>query len=76
MKTISIKQLHAETGRWVRSARTTPVIVTDRGVEVAILNARDKTALPRPVFTLAGRRPRPKVTGDSTVLISAERDAR
>jgi prevent-host-death family protein len=76
MKTISIKQLHARTGHWVRAARTAPVIVTDHGEEVAVLNSREKTHLPRPVFTLAGRRPRPKITGDSTVLISEDRDAR
>ena len=76
MKTISIKQLHAQTGRWVRAARTSPVIVTDHGEEVAVLNSREKSDLPRPVFTLAGRKPRPKVSGDSTVLISEDRDAR
>lgn len=76
VKTISIKQLHAETGRWVRAARTSPVIVTDRGEEVAVLKSRDNAGLPRPVFTLANRRPRPKVAGDSTVLISADRDDR
>ena len=76
VKTISIKQLHAQTGRWVRAARTSPVIVTDRGEEVAVLNSREKTDLPRAVFTLANRRPRPKVAGDSTVLISEDRAAR
>ncbi|MDP3070169.1 MAG: hypothetical protein Q8N18_07770 [Opitutaceae bacterium] len=76
MKTISIKQLHAQTGRWVRAARTSPVIVTDRGEEIAVLNAREKPALPRAVFTLAARKLRPKVAGDSTDLISADRDAR
>ena len=76
VQTISIKQLHARTGHWVRAARTTPVIVTDHGEEVAVLNSREKSDLPRPVFTLAGRKPRPKVSGDSTVLISADRDAR
>ena len=76
MKPISIKQLHAQTGRWVRASRTAPVIVTDHGEEVAVLNSREKSDLPRPVFTLAARKPRPKVSGDSTVLISEDRDAR
>jgi antitoxin (DNA-binding transcriptional repressor) of toxin-antitoxin stability system len=74
MKTISIKELHAETGRWVRAAARQPIIVTDRGEKVATLQAHTKTETPRPVFTLKGRGPRPKMNLDSTALISEDRD--
>jgi prevent-host-death family protein len=76
VKTISIKQLHARTGHWVRTARTSPVIVTDRGEEVAVLNSRDHADSPRPTFSLAARKPRPRVPGDSTAAISEDRNAR
>ena len=42
MKTISIRQLHLETGRWVRHAASRgPVVVTDRGRRVAALQPFD-----------------------------------
>ncbi len=73
MSTISIKQLHAETGRWVRAARLRPITVTDHGEQVAVINAYSPELIPRPVFSLQGRR-RPKVLTDSTVFISEDRD--
>jgi antitoxin (DNA-binding transcriptional repressor) of toxin-antitoxin stability system len=42
MPTVTIKELHARTGAWVRKAGKTPVQVTDHGKPVAML-----TALPR-----------------------------
>jgi len=75
VKTISIKQLHARTGHWVRTAKVTPVIVTDRGERVASLQPlgdhvsgikfpkRDWSKLPASDL-------------DSTDLISADRDGR
>ena len=74
MKTISIKELHAETGRWVRAAIKQPLIVTDRGEKVATLKAHTEEAVSRPVFTLKGRGPRPRIGFDSTAIISEDRD--
>ena len=74
MKTISIKQLHAETGRWVRAATKQSIVVTDRGERIATLQSHDATAEARPVFTLKGRSPRPKISIDSTAGISEDRD--
>jgi prevent-host-death family protein len=38
MKTISIRDLHMDTGGWVRrAARGGPIVVTDRGRRVAAL---------------------------------------
>lgn len=50
MKTISIRELHAKTGHWVRHAASRgPVVVTDRGRRVAALQAVDLTSGARPL---------------------------
>jgi antitoxin (DNA-binding transcriptional repressor) of toxin-antitoxin stability system len=50
MKTISIRELHLKTGRWVRHAAVRgPVIVTDRGRRVASLQPFDATTAGRPL---------------------------
>jgi antitoxin (DNA-binding transcriptional repressor) of toxin-antitoxin stability system len=74
VKTISIKELHAATGRWVRAARKQTIIVTDRGEKIAALKPHTEAEIPRPVFTLKGRDPRPKIDFDSTIVISEDRD--
>ena len=80
MKTISIRELHQATGRWVRRASAGEVYVTERGRLVAkIVPARP--LLPKPFFA------DPKFTrrflahrkylcggADSTQLISEDRD--
>ena len=77
MKTISIKQLHAETGRWVRAAKTAPVIVTDRGEEVAVLKPIDPEAHPTAILDGARRLEwMPSLPVDSTLYISEDRDGR
>ena len=76
MKTISIKQLHAETGRWVRAAKKTPLIVTDRGEKVASLQPLPASTAPRPVFKGRDWSKLPSSDLDSTIFISEERDAR
>jgi antitoxin (DNA-binding transcriptional repressor) of toxin-antitoxin stability system len=74
VKTISIKQLHAETGKWVRAARKSPVVVTDRGEKVASLQAHRPDDPPRPVFAGRDWSRLPKLDFDSTGMISADRD--
>ena len=76
MKTISIKQLHAETGRWVRAAKKESFIVTDRGEQVATLQPHVPATKPLAVFSLKNRGLRPKVPVDSTIYISEDRDGR
>lgn len=50
MRTISIRELHLKTGRWVRHAASQgPVIVTDRGRRVAALQPVDVTSGGRPL---------------------------
>jgi prevent-host-death family protein len=81
MKAITIRQLHDETGRWVRrAAKLGELHVTERGRPVAKL----VPATPVPTTPYFSRRillpafKATKFTGgtDSTAGISAERDAR
>jgi antitoxin (DNA-binding transcriptional repressor) of toxin-antitoxin stability system len=74
MRTISIKQLHAETGRWVRAAGKESIVVTDRGEAVASLRPHSPADAPKTVFTLKNRGFRPKLPVDSTVFISEGRN--
>lgn len=81
MKSISIRQLHDETGRWVRRAAAIGELhVTERGRPVAKLVPA--TAIPTtPYFSRRKLLPAFKATQsegrtDSTAGISAERDER
>lgn len=75
MTTISIKQLHARTGHWVRAARKTPLIVTDRGERIAslqpLVGAEAAAKFPKRDWSKL-----PASDLDSTDLISADRDGR
>lgn len=80
MKTITIRELHEATGRWVRRARAGEVYVTERGRLVAkIVGASPRPAKPyfsSPRFTKAFLAQRKYLRGgtDSTKTISEERD--
>ena len=80
MKTISIRELHQATGRWVRRAADGEVLVTERGRLVAkIVPAKAVPAKPffaTPKFTRAFLAQRKNLLGgtDSTRIISDERD--
>lgn len=77
MKTISIKELHAETGRWVRAAKTQIITVTDRGEEVAELRPLTVTERPKAKLNAKERLAwMPAVAEDSTRYISEDRDGR
>ncbi len=75
MKTISIRELHLATGRWVRHAAREPVVVTDRGREVAALQPLDPSRLGRPLPDRETRiRKRSRLFTDSVVYQSELRD--
>jgi antitoxin (DNA-binding transcriptional repressor) of toxin-antitoxin stability system len=78
MKTISIRELHLETGRWVRHAASRgPIVVTDRGRRVAALQPFDASVTGRPLPNReAAIRKRSKVPVDSVVYQSELRDDR
>lgn len=80
MRTITIRELHQATGRWVRRAAAGEVYVTERGRILAkIVPARPLPAKPffaNPKFTRAFLAQRKHLHGgtDATVIISEERD--
>lgn len=69
MKTITIRQLHLETGRWVRHAATREaVVVTDRGRRIAALLPADTAATASPLPDREARiRRRSRIPVDSVV---------
>jgi antitoxin (DNA-binding transcriptional repressor) of toxin-antitoxin stability system len=80
MKTITIRELHEQTGRWVRKASAGEVYVTERGRLIAkIVPASPLPAKPffaNPRFTRAYLAQRKSLRGgtDSTKIISEDRD--
>lgn len=83
MKKVSIRELHQDTGAWVRkAARAGSITITDRGRPVAQIVAIDEHSRPNP---FAARIVRPgfarlagKLGGgsDSTGLVSDDREGR
>jgi prevent-host-death family protein len=78
MKTISIRELHLKTGRWVRHAASQgPIVVTDRGRRVAALQPFDASMTGRPLPSReAVIRKRSKIPVDSAVYLSELREDR
>jgi prevent-host-death family protein len=78
MKTISIRELHLKTGRWVRHAASRgPIVVTDRGRRVAALQPFDASVTRRPLPNReAAIRKRSKIPVDSAVYVSELREGR
>jgi antitoxin (DNA-binding transcriptional repressor) of toxin-antitoxin stability system len=78
MKTISIRELHLKTGRWVRHAASRgPIVVTDRGRRVASLQPFDAAVTRRPLPNReTAIRKRSKVPVDSAVYQSELREDR
>ena len=78
MKTISIRELHLKTGRWVRQAASRgPIVVTDRGRRVAALQPFDASVTGRPLPNReTAIRKRSKVPVDSVVYQSELREDR
>jgi prevent-host-death family protein len=78
MKTISIRELHLKTGRWVRHAASRgPIVVTDRGRRVAALQPFDASVTGRPLPNReTAIRKRSKVPVDSVVYQSELREDR
>jgi prevent-host-death family protein len=76
MKEVSIRELHQHTGKLVRQAQKEPIVVTDRGQQIAVLKSitgEESFGEPFPKRKLSSL---PKVRVDSTIYISEERDAK
>jgi antitoxin (DNA-binding transcriptional repressor) of toxin-antitoxin stability system len=76
MKSISIRELHQQTGKFVREAAHQTIFVTDRGRQVAVLKAPSAAELKGRPFPRRRLSSMPKVRVDSKIYISEERDAR
>jgi len=78
MKTITIRELHLQTGRWVRHAASRgPIVVTDRGRRVAALQPFDASVAGRPLPNReTAIRKRSKVPVDSAVYQAELREDR
>ena len=75
MKTITIRELHLDTGRWVRRAANEPIIVSDRGRRVAALRPFEPSMLGRPRPNREARiQKRSRIPVDSVVRQSEMRD--
>jgi antitoxin (DNA-binding transcriptional repressor) of toxin-antitoxin stability system len=83
MKTISLKELHAETGAWVRkAARLGAITITDRGRVIARITSVAHEARANPFLTRKVRPSYARLKGklgagtDSTVIVSDDRGDR
>jgi prevent-host-death family protein len=74
MNTVSIRELHTHTGRYVRAASRQPIVVTDRGRTVAVLQSPTAAHLPGQLFPQRDRATLPVVTGESGAMISEDRN--
>jgi prevent-host-death family protein len=77
MKALTIRELHIQTGHWVRKAQTSavPIVITDRGRPVATLSAYDASRKPQPLPKRAYLKQRlPKINVDSAEVVSDMRD--
>ena len=76
MKTITIRDLHLETGRWVRyAAAKAPLVVTDRGRRVVTLHRFDASVIGQPLPDREARvRKRPRIGVDSVRYQQEMRD--
>lgn len=76
MKSVTIRELHMNTGRLVRESVHENIVITDHGQAVAVLKSAKAADLVGKPFPKRDIRKMPRVPGDSTVYISEERDAR
>ena len=80
MKTITIRELHQSTGRWVRQAQAGEIYVTERGRLIARIVAASplppQPFFANPTYTRAFVRERTRLHGgtDSTETIGEDRD--
>jgi prevent-host-death family protein len=76
MKSVTIHELHMNTGRVVRASVHGNILITERGQPVAVLKSAKADHLLRKPFPKRGLRRMPKIPVDSADYISQERDAR
>ena len=76
MRTVTIRELHLNTGKLVRAAARQKIIITDRGGPIALLKALDEPDLVGKPFPWRDIRKMLKSQVDSTIYVSQDRDGR
>ncbi|MFM9884934.1 MAG: type II toxin-antitoxin system Phd/YefM family antitoxin [Burkholderiales bacterium] len=83
MKTISLKELHAQTGAWVRKAASLgAIMITDCGRAIARITSVELEVPANPFLTRKVRRGYARLKGklsagtDSSVVVSEDRGGR
>jgi prevent-host-death family protein len=76
MKTVTLRELHMNTGRLVRASAQEKILITERGRPVALLKNAEAADLAGKPFPKRDRRRMPHVKVDSTIYISEDRDGR
>ena len=76
MKSVTIRELHMNTGKLVRATEHENILITDRGRAVAVLkNAKAADLVGKP-FPKRDIRKMPRSNIDSTIYVSQDRAGR
>jgi antitoxin (DNA-binding transcriptional repressor) of toxin-antitoxin stability system len=76
MKTISIEELHQQTGAYVRAAQQEPILIADGGQQMAVLKPLRGAEMAGKPFLVRDLASLPKVEVETSRYISEDRDAR
>jgi antitoxin (DNA-binding transcriptional repressor) of toxin-antitoxin stability system len=76
LKTATIRELHMNTGKLVRASAQESILITDRGLAVAVLKSAKAADLIGKPFPKRDIRKMPKSKVDSTIYVSQDRDGR
>jgi len=76
MRSVTIRELHMNTGKLMRAAACEKIIITDRGQAVAVLKSAKAADLIGKPFVKRDIRKMPKSNVDSTIYVSQDRDGR
>lgn len=76
MKSVTIRELHMNTGKVVRESAHQAILITERGQAVAVLKSAKAADLVGKPFPKRDIRKMPRSDIDSTIYISQDRDGR
>lgn len=76
MKSVTIRELHMNTGKVVRASAHQAILITERGQAVAVLKSAKAADLVGKPFPKRDIRKMPRSDIDSTIYISQDRDGR
>ena len=76
MKSVTIRELHINTGRVVRASAHGNILIIERGQPIAVLKSAKAADLVGKPFPKRDIRKMPRSNVDSTMYISQDRDGR